>query len=137
MPPASTDQGSYDAPAAAAPVTSTINPYKYAYAGRSDAGYCYGSAYNSGYYLSGCFRSNACCRASRRLCTPFGGMSYGCTSGCYISQTPACPTTCAYGYSPSGNKIFPPALWTPAPVSLTAPPSPAPPNPRPPTPPPP
>src|SRR5437868_13002445 len=55
MPPASTDQGSYDAPAAAAPVTSTINPYKYAYAGRSDAGFCYASAYNSGYYLSGCF----------------------------------------------------------------------------------
>ncbi len=128
IPPASTAQGSYDAPAAA-PTTSPINPYKYAYAGRADAGYCYGSAYTSGYYLSGCYRENACCRASRRYCTPFGGMCYGCTSGCYIPQTPPCATTCAYGYPASGTTISPPAYGTPTPVPSTSPPPPAPSNP--------
>jgi hypothetical protein len=128
MPPASTAQGSYDAPAAA-PATSTINPYKYAYAGRADAGSCYGSAYTSGYYLSGCYRTNACCRASRRLCTPCGGMCLGCTPGCYIAQTPPCPTTCAYGYPATGTTSAPPAYGTPTPVPSTTPSPPAPANP--------
>lgn len=127
-PPASTAQPMYDAPTAA-PATSTINPYKYAYAGRADSGTCFGSAYTSGYYLSGCYQSNACCRASRRLCTPFGGMSYGCTPGCYIPQTPPCSTTCAYTYPATGTTTAPPAYGTPTPLPSTTPPPPAPVNP--------
>ena len=105
---------------------------KYAYAGRTYSAGSFSSAYNSGYYTSGCYYSNACCRASRRLCTPFGGMTRGHGSGCYVPTPPPCPTACAYSipsYPRAGGGTYaPPAYGTPTPVPSSqpvAPPAPA------------
>jgi hypothetical protein len=107
-----------------------INPYKYAYPTRGAGSYYYATAYNSGYYTTGCYEVNACCRCSRRRCTLFGGMCYGCSPGCYTSIPAPCPSTCAY-VDPCGNMIAPPAFGTPTPVPSTAPPAAAPPTPSP------
>jgi hypothetical protein len=107
-----------------------INPYKYSYAGSSMGGYAYAPVYNSGYYTSGCYEANACCRCCRRRCTLFGGMAYGCGAGCYTAIPAPCPTTCAYG-DPYGNMIAPPANGGPTPAPSAAPPTPAPPTPSP------
>jgi hypothetical protein len=104
-----------------------INPYKYAYPPGGGAGYYYASVYSSGYYTSGCYEINACCRCCRRRCTLFGGMAYGCGPGCYTSIPAPCPTACAYG----GYMISPPAYGTPTPAPATAPTTPAPPTPAP------
>lgn len=118
----------------AAPYASGINPNKYAYASRNDAGMYYSSAYNSGYYASGCYETNACCRCSRRKCTLFGGMFRGCGSGCYTVVPPPCPTACAvqlYYAPPAGTPNYGPPASTPAYGPATPP---TPPNPTPPTP---
>jgi len=131
-PPMYDPQTTVNAPAA------TLGPapgYKYGYAGRYPGAYAWSSAYNSGYYTAGCYGVNACCRASRRYCTPFGGMFRGCGPGCYVAQVPPCPTNCQMG--PVINAAAPPAYGTPTPVPSTAPqvptpatpPSPAPPQP--------
>ncbi|MBS0266220.1 MAG: hypothetical protein JSS02_30095 [Planctomycetes bacterium] len=65
----------------------------------------WGNPYNSAYYESGYNQVNACCRAQRRLCTPFGGMAYGCKPGCYVGINPPCPT----GYDSFGVGFIPPA----------------------------
>jgi hypothetical protein len=90
------------------PVTGYSSIYGYAgrfygpYYGYGPSYYSYGgmggwgTPYNAGYYGSGCYMGNACCRASRRYCTPFGGMFMGCGGGCYIPTPPPCPTACAY-----------------------------------------
>ena len=104
-----------------------INPYKYSYAGRGVGNYYYASVYNSGYYASGCYQANACCRCSRRRCTLFGGMGYGCGPGCYTAIPAPCPTACAYG----GNMIAPPAYGTPTPAPSATPPAAVPPTPAP------
>lgn len=64
----------------------------------------WGSPYNSLYYNSGCYGVNACCRSSRRFCTPFGGMGFGCGSGCYAMTPPPCPTVCDPCY---GSAVVP------------------------------
>jgi hypothetical protein len=107
-----------------------INPNKYAYAAPSTGGYYYASAYNSGYYTTGCYQANACCRCSRRRCTLFGGMGYGCGSGCYTAIPAPCPTTCAY-VDPCGTTVAPPAYGTPTPIPSTSPAAPNPPTPAP------
>jgi hypothetical protein len=98
-----------------------INPYKYAYPPGGGAGYSYAPVYSSGYYTSGCYQANACCRCCRRRCTLFGGMAYGCSPGCYTSIPAPCPTACAYG-----GMISPPAYGTPTPVPSAAPTTPPP-----------
>jgi hypothetical protein len=63
----------------------------------------WGSPYHAAYYESGYYQVNACCRASQRLCTPFGGMAYGCKPGCYVNINPPCPTgydSFRYGFLP-------------------------------------
>ncbi|MGE5193011.1 MAG: hypothetical protein ACM3U2_10955, partial [Deltaproteobacteria bacterium] len=107
-----------------------INPYKYSYVSRGMGGYYYASAYNSGYYTTGCYQTNACCRCSRRRCTLFGGMGYGCGPGCYTTIPAPCATACA-PINPYGNSIAPPAYGTPTPTPSAAPPTPAPPTPAP------
>jgi|SRR5579872_2184186 len=113
---------SASSPGAAANAPMAGPSYKYSYAGRGP--YYYGTAYNSGYYASGCYVSNACCRASRRYWTPFGGMCHGWGSGCYAPPAPPCPTTCAYT-DPCYGGYAAPAYGTPTPVPTTAPPPPA------------
>lgn len=127
------------------PVTGYSSIYGYAgrfygpYYGYGPSYYSYdgmggwGTPYNAGYYGSGCYTANACCRASRRYCTPFGGMFRGCGCGCYIPNPPPCPTACAV-VDPCG-----PVTGTPAPAPSAAPqtydtPLPAPSNATPPTP---
>ena len=80
----------------------------------------WGSPYNSVYYNSGCYNVNACCRAPRRLCTPFGGMAYGCEPGCYVVTPPTCPMDCAPYTSAGGAVISPPTY---APPTRTQPPA--------------
>ena len=106
--------------------------YKYSYSGRYPGAYAWSSAYNSGYYTGGCYSVNACCRASRRYCTPFGGMFRGWGRGCYVAQAQACPTNCQMG--PVPNQVSPPAYGTPTPIPATAPQSPTPTPASPPTP---
>jgi hypothetical protein len=118
---------SYDGPYSG---SSGINPDKYSYAGRGPGNYYYASAYNSGFYTTGCYEANACCRCCRRRCTLFGGMAYGCGPGCYTSIPLPCSTACAYGV-PYGSPAAPPANGTPTPAPSTAPPTPAPPTPAP------
>ena len=66
--PANAQPGSgYSAASGAAPgYPMSINPDKYSYASRSSGAYYdgtgYSPVYNSGYYTSGCYESNACCR---------------------------------------------------------------------------
>jgi hypothetical protein len=107
-----------------------INPYKYSYAGSNMGGYAYAPVYNSGYYTSGCYEANACCRCCRRRCTLFGGMAYGCGAGCYTTIPAACPTACAYA-APYGTMIAPPANGAPTPAPSAAPPTSTPPTPAP------
>ena len=133
------------------PVTGYSSIYGYAgrfygpYYGYGPSYYAYGGAcgwgtpYNAGYYGSGCYMENACCRASVRYCTPFGGMFRGCGSGCYLPTPPPCPTTCAYvdpcgpftgsrSSSPTPSVSRPP-YDTPSPgPTNAAPPTPAPPD---------
>ena len=97
------------------------DPNKYSYAAPAGSGY-YGSVYNSGYYTSGCYETNACCRCCRRRCTIFGGMSYGCGPGCYAAVPPPCTTTCNYAdpcYQPGGMFVAPPTNGTPNPAPAT------------------
>jgi len=109
-------------------------PSYYGYAGAGG----WGTPYNAGYYGSGCYSGNACCRASTRYCTPFGGLFRGCGSGCYLPTPAACPTACAYT-DPCGPVTGPPsatprAYGTPLPgppstdPSNAAPPTPEPPD---------
>jgi hypothetical protein len=80
----------------------------------------YGSAYNSAYYNSGCYQGNACCRAGRRYLTPFGGMGYGCGSGCYVQIPPPCPMVCdpcATTAAPASGTVLPAPNATPTPVT--------------------
>ena len=136
--------------ASMAPVTGSSSIYGYAgrfygpYYGYGPSYYGYGgsggwgSAYNAGYYGSGCYTGNAGCRASRRFCTPFGGMFRGCGSGCYAPTPAPCPTACAYtdpcGPMTGYPSAAPPAYGTPLPSpsntgpSNVAPPMPAPPD---------
>ncbi len=114
-------------------------PSYYGYAGAGG----WGSPYNAGYYGSGGYSANACCRASRRYSTPFGGMALGCGSGCYLPTPPPCPTACAYvdpcgpvTGSPSAvpQTYDSPTLYPPGTgPSNAAPPTPAPPDAQPPT----
>jgi hypothetical protein len=128
------------------PVTGYSSIYGYAgrfygpYYGYGPSYYSYGGAYgwgtpyNAGYYGSGCYTGNACCRASQRYCTPFGGMFRGCGSGCYLPTPAPCPTACAYvdpcGPVTGSPVVTPPAAdATPLPSpSNTAPPTPQPPD---------
>lgn len=131
-----------------APVTGYSSIYGYAgrfygpYYGYGPSYYGYGGAcgwgtpYNAGYYGSGCYTGNACCRASQRYCTPFGGMFRGCGSGCYLPTPAPCPTACAY-VDPCGPVTGAPAPVaapqtydqnSPAPSNNTAPPTPQPPD---------
>jgi len=128
----------YPAASGAAPgYPTSINPEKYSYASRSNGACCDGTAYspiyNSGYYTSGCYESNACCRTSRRQCTLFGGLFRGCGCSCYSPPPPPCPTTCYVDpcYGPMGGATYyaPPAYGTPTPVPTTKPAPPAPGNP--------
>jgi hypothetical protein len=134
----------------AAPAPGGISSI-YAYSGRpygpyyanavqfySYGGNCgWGSPYNSIYYNSGCYLDNACCRSSRRLCTPFGGMGYGCGPGCYVATSPLCPTGCdRYGTMSPSPSIAPPT-YAPPPAGNMQPqakpqPQPMPPVPQPP-----
>lgn len=109
-------------------------PSYYSYGGMGG----WGTPYNAGYYGSGCYTGNACCRASQRYCTPFGGMFRGCGSGCYLPTPAACPTACAY-VDPCGpvtgaptaipQSPTPQTYDTPLPApSNTAPPTPQPPD---------
>lgn len=112
-------------------------PSYYSYGGS----YGWGSPYNAGYYGSGCYTGNACCRASQRYCTPFGGMFRGCGSGCYLPTPAPCPTACAY-VDPCGPVTGSPTVAPPTPQtydnptqgppntppSNTAPPTPQPPD---------
>jgi hypothetical protein len=92
----------------------------------------WGSPYNSVYYNSGCYNVNACCRAPRRLCTPFGGMAYGCGRGCYVVTPPTCPTVCApYGSSILAPGVAPHPTYAPTPTNGSQP-QPMPPKPEPP-----
>jgi hypothetical protein len=130
---------SQPAPGYGAPLGGGISSI-YAYSGRYPGAYygygpqyygyggsCgWGSSYNSPYYNSGCYSANACCRAPRRLCTPFGGMAYGCGSGCYVVTPPTCPTTC----DPSGAPAVGPGVAPPT-YSPGAQPQPMPPTPQP------
>ncbi len=101
-------------------------PQYYAYGGS----YGWGSSYNSPYYNSGCYQANACCRAPRRLCTPFGGMAYGCGSGCYVVTPPTCPMPCdPCNTSAVGPGVAPPTY--PQPPAGGAQPQPMPPTPQP------
>ncbi len=127
-----------------------MNSQKYAYASRCDGcnggvayyspaygganyygpaySYGYSPVYNSGYYTSGCYQANACCRTSRRCCTPFGGMFRGCGCSCYSPPPPPCPTTCYVDpcYGPTGGATYysPPASGTPTPAPSTKTPAP-------------
>jgi len=140
----------YQGTPATTPVTGYSSIYGYAgrfygpYYGYGPSYYSYGgmggwgTPYNAGYYGSGCYMGNSCCRASQRYCTPFGGMFRGCGGGCYIPTPPPCPTTCAYA-DPCGPVTGAPGVVTPAPAPAGAPqtydaPSPAPSNVAPPTP---
>lgn len=128
---------SYPAAGGAAPgYPMSINPEKYSYASRSNGACCdgtgYSPVYNSGYYTSGCYQSNACCRTSRRQCTLFGGLFRGCGSGCYSPPPPPCSTTCYADpcSAPMGGTYYaPPAYGTPTPIPSTTPTPPAPGNP--------
>jgi hypothetical protein len=131
----------YPPSAGAQGLPADINQQKYAYASRCNG--CYGGEtyyspgyssygysspiYNSGYYTSGCYQSNACCRTSRRFCTPFGGMFRGCGCSCYSPPPPPCPTTCyvdpCYGPMGGGAYYAPPAYGTPTPMPSTPAPS--------------
>lgn len=130
--------GTYAAPAPYPPAgLSSI----YGYAGRGYGPYygygpmyygyggcgSWGSAYNSPYYTSGYYQTNACCRAGRRYLTPFGGMGYGCGSGCYVQIPPPCPTAC----DPCATATAPPASGTPLPAPGASP-TPVAPQPQPP-----
>src|SRR5262245_42118685 len=125
--PAAEVQGAYGG---TANYPAGINPYKYSYPANDPGGYYYAPVYNSGYYTSGCYQENACCRCCRRRCTLFGGMAYGCGAGCYTMIPPPCPTACAYGV-PYGNMVAPPANGAPTPAPSAAPPTPTPPTPAP------
>ena len=119
----------YMGTASTTPVTGYSSIYGYAgrfygpYYGYGPSYYGYGGAggwgtpYNSGYYGSGCYSANACCRASRRYCTPFGGMFRGCGSGCYLPTPAACPTACAYS-NPCGQMT---GSLTPVPQTYDSP----------------
>lgn len=88
----------------------------------------WGTPYNSSYYTSGCYNTNACCRAPRRSCTLFGGLFAGCGSSCYVPTPPQCPLTC--DPCETGAVYGAPPLM--APQGALAPPDPAPPTPMPP-----
>jgi len=96
-------------------------PMYYGYGGTGN----WGSAYNSAYYNGGYYQGNACCRAGRRYLTPFGGMGYGCGSGCYVAIPPPCPMVC----DPCATTGAPPASGTPLPPPNA---NPGPPTPQPP-----
>ena len=128
------------APGASPGSASNINPEKYSFGGRTGVPYSCNMGnspvYLSGYYTTGCYQTNACCRCSRRTCTTFGGMFRGCGPCCYSPPPPACPATCYgnAGYAPMGgvNYYAPPANGTPTPAPATRPaPTPAPTSPAP------
>jgi hypothetical protein len=136
----------YPPSAGAQGLPADINSQKYGYAARSNGGYdgvtyyspgpgygYYSPVYNSGYYTSGCYEANACCRTSRRYCTPFGGMFRGCGCACYSPPPPPCPTTCYLDpcYGPMGGPTYysPPASGSPTPAPAAKPQTPPTPNP--------
>jgi len=133
-PPASQPSMTYPPSAGAQGMPADLNSQKYAYASPGSGccnGMAYCSPYNSGYYTSGCYEWNACCRTCRRPCTPFGGMFRGCGCSCYSPPPPPCPTTCYVDpcYGPTGTYYAPPAYGSPTVVPAKPAPPPAPSNP--------
>ena len=105
-------------------------PQYYGYGGCNG----WGSGYNSPYYTAGYYGANACCRSSRRLCTPFGGMALGCGSGCYVATPPPCPTLCdPCNTSAAGPGYAPQPMIAPPASGIQPQPQPLPPTPQPPT----